>query len=331
LWTERNGKYRDTVRDFWRGEPASLGEFASRISGSSDLYAPSDRRPTASINFVTAHDGFTMRDLVSYNEKRNDANGEGGRDGESHNSSWNCGVEGETDDEVVRTLRAQQQRNFITTLMLSQGVPMLAHGDELGRTQQGNNNVYAQDNELAWVDWDLTEDQSALLDFASRAIQLRKEHPVFRRRRFFVGEASRGGESELGDIEWFNASGEHMDEAAWSTGYARSLMVFLNGDAIPEPDALGRRITDDHFLLLFNAGDTPVEFTVPPESYGLEWTVQLDTDDLDELHWKAGSTHSVDAHSVTVLSATVIPEEERAASKVRADKAARTIARPRPR
>ena len=198
LWTEWNGKYRDTVRDYWRGEPASLGEFARRLTGSSDLYNHSDRRPTASINFVVAHDGFTLRDLVSYNEKHNEANGEGGRDGESHNRSWNCGVEGPTDDEEINRLRLRQQRNFLSTLMISQGVPMLAHGDELGRTQRGNNNVYSQDNEISWVDWDLDPDQKSLLEFTSALIDLRKRHPVFRRRRFFAGDAAHGGRSELG-------------------------------------------------------------------------------------------------------------------------------------
>ena len=212
LWTEWNGKYRDTVRDFWRGEPAELGEFASRLTGSSDLYNHSDRRPTASINFVIAHDGFTLRDLVSYNEKHNQANGENNNDGESHNRSWNCGAEGPTDDPKINTLRLRQQRNFITTLMLSQGVPMLAHGDELGRTQGGNNNVYAQDNEISWVDWDLNADQKDLLDYTSAVIELRRKHPVFRRRRFFAGDAAHGGKSELGDIEWFRPDGHEMDD-----------------------------------------------------------------------------------------------------------------------
>ncbi len=207
LWTEWNGKYRDTVRDFWRSEPSTLGEFASRITGSSDLYQEDGRHPIASINFVVAHDGFTLRDLVSYNEKRNDANGEGNKDGESHNRSWNCGVEGETDKEDVLTLRARQQRNFVTTMLLSQGVPMLAHGDEFGRTQKGNNNVYCQDNELAWINWNLDESQSDMLSFTQRVIQLRHEHPVFRRRRFFTGEAAKGGQSDVGDIAWFTPGG----------------------------------------------------------------------------------------------------------------------------
>ena len=233
LWTEWNGKFRDTVRDFWRGEPAALGEFASRFTGSSDLYEHSGRKPIASINFVIAHDGFTLRDLVSYNEKHNEANGEGNRDGENHNRSWNCGVEGPTDDPAISALRLQQRRNFLTTLLLSQGVPMLAHGDEMGRTQRGNNNGYCQDNDLTWVDWDLDDDDAELLRFTRRLVQLRKDHPVFRRRRFFAGTADHGGESDLGDIAWFMPNGKHMDGEAWRDGIARSLMVFLNGDAIP--------------------------------------------------------------------------------------------------
>jgi isoamylase len=332
LWTEWNGKYRDTVRDFWRGEPSSLAEFASRLTGSSDLYAHSDRRPTASINFIVAHDGFTLRDLVSYNEKHNDANGEGGNDGESHNRSWNCGVEGETDDPEIKALRLRQQRNFITTLMVSQGVPMLAHGDELGRTQGGNNNVYAQDNEIAWVNWDLDEDQQGLLAFTSAAIALRKAHPVLRRRRFFVGDASHGGQSELGDIEWLRHNGTQMDDADWSTGYARSVMVFLNGAAIPESDDMGRRVTDDHFLLMFNGSTEPITFRVPDASFGDHWVLHLDTTDgtvgpVEDAGWDAGTEHVVPAHSMVVLSTAVVPAEEREAAVSRAQEVAPTVAK----
>ncbi len=277
LWTEWNGQYRDTVRDFWRGEPATLGEFASRITGSSDLYQDDGRRPIASINFVTAHDGFTMRDLVSYNEKRNDANGEDGNDGESHNRSWNCGVEGPTDDPEVLALRARQQRNMLTTMLLSQGVPMLAHGDETGRTQQGNNNVYCQDNELSWMDWDLDEAACDLLEFTRMVVTLRQQHPVFRRRRFLAGDASHGGESDLGDIAWFTPTGEHMREQHWRNGYARSVLVFLNGEAIAEPDPRGERIVDDSFLVLFNAHHEAIDFTLPAPDYGAEWMVIFDT------------------------------------------------------
>src|SRR3954447_22136296 len=331
LWTEWNGKYRDTVRDYWRGEPASLAEFASRISGSSDLYAHSDRRPTASINFVIAHDGFTLRDLVSYNEKHNEANGEGGNDGESHNRSWNCGVEGETDDPEVNDLRLRQQRNFITTLMVSQGVPMLAYGDELGRTQGGNNNVYAQDNEISWVNWDLDADQQSLLDFTSAAIALRKAHPVLRRRRFFAGDARHGGQSDLGDIEWLKPDGSEMNDQDWDTGYAQSLMVFLNGDAIPETDNLGRRITDDHFLLMFNASAESITFTTPPKAFGESWTVRLNTTtgdvDPDVKPWRSRTKHVVPAHSMVVLSTVAVPSEEREAAESRAERARPTYAR----
>ncbi|GAA4624895.1 glycogen debranching protein GlgX [Cellulomonas oligotrophica] len=278
LWTEWNGRYRDTVRDFWRGEPSTLGEFASRLSGSSDLYEHSGRRPIASINFVTAHDGFTLHDLVSYNDKHNDANGEGGRDGESHNRSWNCGVEGETDDPQVRELRARQRRNFLATMLLSQGVPMLAHGDELGRTQGGNNNGYCQDNEVTWVDWDLDEERLALLEFTRRVVHLRRDHPVFRQRRFFAGAPEHGGESELRDIAWLTPSGQHMQAEAWNSDHAFAVMVFLNGDAIDEPDMRGEEIVDDSFLLLFNSHWEKQSFKLPGADYGQAWTAVLDTD-----------------------------------------------------
>ncbi len=279
MWTEWNGKYRDTVRDFWRGEPATLGEFASRMSGSSDLYEHSGRRPIASINFVTAHDGFTMADLVSYNEKHNEANGEGNEDGESFNRSWNCGTEGPTDDPEVNTLRRRQQRNFMATLLLSQGVPMISHGDEVSRTQQGNNNVYCQDNELAWYDWDLTDEQQDLLEFTRRAIALRHDHPTFRRRRFFEGDARHGGASDLGDIQWYSPDGSQMNELDWSNGYARSLMVFLNGMGIYAPDERGMPVRDDHFLLMFNANSGSVTFTIPDVVSDASWAMELQTPD----------------------------------------------------
>ena len=242
LWSEWNGKYRDTVRDFWRGEPGTLGEFASRLMGSSDLYQADGRRPFASINFVTAHDGFTLDDLVSYNDKHNEANGEGGNDGESHNRSWNCGVEGPTDDAAVLELRARQQRNFIATLLLSQGVPMLLHGDELGRTQGGNNNVYCQDSELSWVDWSLAGKNASLIGFTAGVLALRHGHPVFRRRRFFAGRpirARRQGDA-LPDIAWFTPSGQEMTEQDWDSGFGKCVVAFLNGDGITEPDSRGR-------------------------------------------------------------------------------------------
>lgn len=278
LWTEWNGKYRDTVRDFWRGEPSTLGEFASRLSGSSDLYEHTGRRPIASVNFVTAHDGFTLRDLVSYNDKHNEANGEDNRDGESHNSSWNCGVEGPSDDPEVERLRGRQQRNFLATLLLSQGVPMIAHGDELGRTQGGNNNGYCQDNEITWVDWELDDDRQSLLEFTRRVIHLRRDHPVFRQRRFFAGAAEHGGESDLRDIAWMTPSGAHMSDEAWSSDHAFAVMVFLNGDAIDEPDMRGQEVVDDSFLLLFNSHWEKKQFQLPGAEYGAVWTAVLDTD-----------------------------------------------------
>ncbi len=240
LWTEWNGHYRDTVRDFWRGEPSTMPEFASRLTGSSDLYESSGRRPIASINFVTAHDGFTLRDLVSYNEKHNDANGEGNADGESHNRSWNCGVEGPTRRVAVNRLRARQQRNFLATLFLSQGVPMLLHGDEMSRTQGGNNNVYCQDNETSWIDWRPSKDAEHLMQFTERVTRLRHENPVFRRRRFFQGHDVRGVREH--EIAWFRPDGAQMDEADWTNGYARTLGVFLNGDAIDETGPRGEPV-----------------------------------------------------------------------------------------
>jgi glycogen operon protein len=301
LWTEWNGKYRDTVRDFWRGEPATLGEFASRITGSSDLYQGDGRHPIASINFVTAHDGFTLRDLVSYNEKHNEANGEGGVDGESHNRSWNCGVEGDTTDENVLALRARQERNFLTTLLLSQGVPMILHGDEMGRTQQGNNNVYCQDNDLSWVDWSPDETKGQLLAFAQRMVALRRDHPVFRRRRFFKGAASEGGMSEIGDIAWFTPGGTQMQQRDWQNRHARSVALFLNGERILEPDKRGQTILDDSFLVIFNAHYEDLDFTLPPARYGSWWSVLVDT--ADDGTWSADSGDTFGPGDVVVVSA----------------------------
>ncbi|HEY0226741.1 MAG TPA: glycogen debranching protein GlgX, partial [Mycobacterium sp.] len=276
LWTEWNGKYRDTVRDYWRGEPATLGEFASRLTGSSDLYAASSRRPSASINFVIAHDGFTLNDLVSYNDKHNDANGEDNRDGESHNRSWNCGVEGPTDDPDILALRSRQMRNLWATLMLSQGTPMIAHGDEIGRSQQGNNNVYCQDSELSWMDWSLVDKNADLLTFARKVTRLRRKHPVFRRRRFFDGEPIRTGD-EVRDIAWLTPAGQEMTHDDWNKAFDKCVAVFLNGDAIDAPNARGERVVDDSFLLCFNAHSRDVEFVTPHDDYAQEWTVELDT------------------------------------------------------
>ena len=302
LWSEWNGRYRDTVRDFWRGEFSSLPGFASRLAGSSDLYGTTGRKPMASINFVVAHDGFTLRDLVSYNEKHNEANGEGGADGANDNRSWNCGTEGNTDDKDIIELRYRQQRNFLTTLMFSQGVPMIAHGDELGRTQRGNNNAYCQDNELSWIDWDLDKHDHKLLQFTRDLIHLRRDHPVMRRRRFLEGPAKRGGESELGEIEWFTPAGTHMTEEEWNQPWARSTMVFYNGDAIREPDADGRRILDDDFLLLINAAPEAVDFTLPDAKYGSLWHTVVDTaGDDDHRDYRSGDTVHVRPHTAFIL------------------------------
>jgi len=307
LWSEWNGKYRDTIRDFWRGEDSTLAEFASRFSGSADLYQHNGRRPSASINFVTAHDGFTLHDLVSYNDKHNDANGEDNNDGESHNRSWNCGVEGGTDDIEVLALREQQKRNFLTTLLLSQGVPMILHGDELGRTQQGNNNVYAQDSALSWVDWPRAAEFFPLIEFTARVSKLRHDHPVFRRRRFLNGRPVRGQEAE--DLAWFTPAGEPMSDDDWDTGYAKSVAVFLNGDAIREPGLRGERLTDDSFLFLLNAHHEQLGFVMPPSEYGTTWEVEIDTaapllTEVEERRAKTGESIEVEPRSILVLRRT---------------------------
>ncbi|MFF4044869.1 glycogen debranching protein GlgX [Streptomyces sp. NPDC001816] len=306
LWSEWNGRYRDAVRDFWRAEPGSLGEFASRLTGSSDLYQHSRRRPRASVNFVTAHDGFTLRDLVSYNDKHNEANGEGNRDGESTNRSWNCGAEGDTDDPAVLELRARQQRNLLATLLLSQGIPMLSHGDELGRTQRGNNNAYCQDNEVSWVDWKLTDEQHTLTDFTRYVIDLRARHPVLRRRRFFRGETATNAAQPLPDLMWLRPDAREMTARDWQREDAHSVGVFLNGDAIAERDPYGRRVLDDSFLLLLNGYWEPVVFRLPDESYGERWTTLIDTADPDgipdERERKAGTRLRVESRSLIVLS-----------------------------
>jgi glycogen operon protein len=270
LWSEWNGRYRDTVRDFWRGEPATLGEFASRLTGSSDLYQADSRHPGASVNFVTAHDGFTLRDLVSYNEKHNGANGEDGADGESHNRSWNCGAEGDTADESILTLRRQQQRNFLATLLLSQGVTMLLSGDESGRTQGGNNNAYCQDNETSWQDWENVDED--LLGFTRRLIALRRVHPVLRRRRWFQGLPIRGSV----DLGWCKPDGGEMGDDDWDAGSAPTVGLFLNGEEITDRDRRGQRVTDVCFLLLFNAHHEPIEWTLP-KVWGDQWELVIDT------------------------------------------------------
>ena len=303
LWSEWNGKYRDAVRDFWRGQPDTLPEFASRLTGSSDLYETSGRRPVASVNFVTCHDGFTLMDLVSYNRKHNEANGEDNADGSNDNRSWNCGTEGPTSDPAINELRARQRRNFLATLLCSQGVPMLLAGDELGRTQRGNNNAYCQDNETSWVDWSTLDDQADLLEFARVVAELRRAHPVFRRRRFFVGPDTAAVDG-VGDIAWFTPSGREMKDADWKTGYAKALGVFLNGAAITEPDPRGEPVRDDSFLLLFSADSQPVRFTLPGPKFGGSWAVVLDSGaapPVDPREYGAGAEVLVAPRAMAVL------------------------------
>ncbi|CAN5825906.1 glycogen debranching protein GlgX [soil metagenome] len=269
-WSEWNGQYRDTVRDFWRNEPATLGEMAYRLTGSSDLYQADGRTPVASVNFITAHDGFTLADLVSYNEKHNEANGEDNADGDDHNRSWNCGAEGPTEDPAVVECRRRQQRNFLTTLMLSQGVPMLLGGDELGRTQGGNNNAYCQDNEISWVDW--SDFDADLLEFTTQLVALRTESPTFRRRRWFHGRSIRG----VPDVGWMKPDGNAMSDEDWESGHEASLAMFLNGDAIDQRDRRGRAVVDHSFLIVLNASPEMIDWKLP-DGLGGGWQVVLDT------------------------------------------------------
>ncbi|MCZ7525997.1 MAG: glycogen debranching protein GlgX [Acidimicrobiia bacterium] len=300
LWSEWNGRYRDAVRDYWRGREQTLGELAFRLTGSSDLYESTGRRPFASINFVTCHDGFTLTDLVSYEQKHNEANGEANRDGESHNRSWNCGVEGPTEDPGILALRARQRRNLLTTLLLSQGVPMLLSGDEIGRTQQGNNNVYCQDNELSWLDWEHADPE--LLEFTSWLTAFRHAHPVFRRRRYFEGRPILG--SEVHDIAWIRPDGRPMGQDDWDVGFARTIGVYLNGEAIPSPGPRGERVADDTFFAVFNAHDGQVDFTLPGRPFGSQWVTLLDTyDGLSRRarRYRAGSRARIRARSVVLF------------------------------
>jgi isoamylase len=301
LWTEWNGLYRDTVRDFWRGATNGVGDFAARITGSSDLYADDGRRPGASINFVTAHDGFTLHDLVSYNEKHNEANHEENRDGTDDNRSWNSGAEGSTDDEGVLELRRRQMRNFLATLFLSQGVPMLLGGDELARTQGGNNNAWCQDNEISWFDWELDDDKRELLDFARRLIYMRRHHPAFRRRFFLQGTSVEG--SGLPDVWWFRPDGRRMTRRDWENGEMRWLGMFLNGDELHETTSRGEPIGDESFLVLFNAHHEPVTFQLPARRFGARWKLELSTADphAEERSFAARDPVEVESRSLLVL------------------------------
>ena len=310
-WSEWNGRYRDCVRDFWRSQPSTLPEFASRLMGSSDLYQMNGRRPVASVNFITAHDGFTMNDLVSYNEKHNDANGEGNRDGESNNRSWNCGVEGPTTIKDVNDLRQQQMRNMFATLLCSQGIPMICGGDEVARTQQGNNNAYCQDNAISWTNWDLDDSQKDLLEFVSKLIHLRLEHPVLHRRRFFTGREPGDPDDKIPQVEWMDHTGSIMDMNDWQNTHAFSMMVYLNGADIPEMDYYGNATVDNDFILIFNAHYEPIQFTLPDENYGSRWKLVVDTYNPDgpELNYEAGFAITAQSRSFMLLMSEDKPEQ----------------------
>ena len=310
-WSEWNGRYRDCVRDFWRSQPSTLPEFASRLMGSSDLYQMNGRRPVASVNFITAHDGFTMNDLVSYNEKHNDANGEGNRDGESNNRSWNCGVEGPTTIKDVNDLRQQQMRNMFATLLCSQGIPMICGGDEVARTQQGNNNAYCQDNAISWTNWDLDDSQKDLLEFVSKLIHLRLEHPVLHRRRFFTGREPGDPDDKIPQVEWMDHTGSIMDMEDWSNTHAFSVMIYLNGSDIPEADWYGNQMVDNNFILIFNAHYEPIMFTLPDERYGCKWQLVVDTHNPDEpeLSYEAGFMITAQSRSFLMLMSDKKPKK----------------------
>ena len=312
-WSEWNGRYRDCVRDFWRSQPSTLPEFASRLMGSSDLYQMNGRRPVASVNFITAHDGFTMNDLVSYNNKHNEANGEGNRDGESNNRSWNCGVEGPTNIRDVNELRQRQMRNMFATLLVSQGIPMICGGDEVMRTQGGNNNAYCQDNEISWTNWDLDESQQEMLAFVSKMIHLRLNHPVLHRRRFFSGRVPGDPVDKIPQAEWFDHTGSIMDMVDWQNTHAFSVMIYLNGSDIPEVDWYGNQMVDNDFILIFNAHYEPIQFTLPDERYGKKWKLVVDTHNPDgpELNYEAGFAITAQSRSFLLLMSDRKPEAER--------------------
>ena len=310
-WSEWNGRYRDTVRDFWRSQPSTLPEFASRLMGSSDLYQVNGRRPVASVNFITAHDGFTMNDLVSYNEKHNEANGEGNRDGESNNRSWNCGVEGPTNIPDVNDLRQRQMRNMFATLLFSQGIPMICGGDEVARTQQGNNNAYCQDNEISWTNWHLDKGRKELLAFVSKLIHLRLDHPVLHRRRFFTGREPGDDSNMIPQVEWFDHTGSIMDMDDWQNTHAFSMMIYLNGSDILEVDWYGNRMVDNDFILIFNAHYEPIMFTLPDERYGRKWQLVVDTHNPDgpELSYEAGFMITAQSRSFLMLMSDKKPKK----------------------
>jgi glycogen operon protein len=316
LWTEWNGKYRDSVRRFWKGDGGTANEFATRLAGSSDLYAWGGRQPHASINFVICHDGFTLHDLVSYNDKHNEANGEENRDGSSSNDSWNCGHEGPTDDPAVRELRERQKRNFVATLMLSQGVPMLNAGDEMGNTQNGNNNAYCQDNELTWLDWGLNEEQKEHLEFVKRLTKLWHEHPVLHRRKFFQGRALRG--TDVKDLSWFEPGGEEMSDDAWNAGYVKCLGVRLAGDLIGDVDERGEPIKGDTLLILLNAHHEDLPFTLPAAPAKHQWDLLLDTTTTKPVtgRFDGEQKYPLRSRSLAVLRLVTIEQQDPGAAGV---------------
>ncbi len=330
LWTEWNGKYRDNVRQFWKGDGGTVSEFATRLSGSSDLYQQTGRAPHASINFITCHDGFSLEDLVSYNEKHNEANGEENRDGSSNNDSWNCGVEGPTDNPEVIALRDRQKRNMLATLMLSQGVPMLLAGDEIGHTQRGNNNTYCQDNELTWLDWDLDDRRKALLDYTKKVCRLFQEHPVFQRRKFFQGRALRG--TDIKDISFFEPSGSEMSDEDWGRGYVKSLGVRLAGDLIGDVDERGEPIRDDTALILLNAHHEPILFTLPETQSGQVWELALDTskDDGEANPMPGGDQFELRDRSLAVLFTRAEEEARQPVSRAQLETLRREARKPEP-
>jgi glycogen operon protein len=330
LWTEWNGKYRDNVRRFWKGDGGTVSEFVTRLCGSSDLYQQTGRAPYASINFITCHDGFSLQDLVSYNEKHNEANGEENRDGAGGNDSWNCGVEGPTDDPGVLALRGRQKRNFLATLMLSQGVPMLLAGDELGHTQDGNNNTYCQDNELTWLDWDLNDEQRGFLEFTRQVAQLWREHPVFQRRKFFQGRALRG--SDVKDISFLEPTGAEMSDDDWNRGYVKCLGVRLAGDTLGDVDERGEPIVDDTALILLNAHHEPIPFTLPETKEGQVWERAIDTghDDPEPVVFEGKSVYDLRDRSMVVLLTRDAEQPRPTVSGSQAESLRREARRPSP-
>ena len=317
LWSEWNGKYRDGVRQFWKGDGAHVNEFATRLCGSSDLYEWSSRRPYASINFITCHDGFTLNDLVSYNDKHNEANSEENRDGSNNNISWNCGAEGPTDNPDITATRDRQVRNFLATLLLSQGVPMLLAGDEIGHTQNGNNNAYCHDNELTWLNWKLDERQAALLRFTQSVIALRKINPVFQRQKFFQGRSIRG--QDTCDIAWYAEDGKHLDDQAWNGTSMRCLGLYLDGDMIGEADSHGDPVHGESILLLLNSHHEQVQFQLPSIAEGTTWKPLLDTNALPDGAERvgAGTPYRLEGRSLAVLR--LVPTAKAAETRRRAD------------